>query len=372
MEFKYPDFIIGETAENIHKRMMQRLPEDIDGMPGGFPYDLTMPTALEISELIQYVVVRTLMIMFPQYAWGDWLDLHGADSSTIRKSGTCAKGIVHVEGDLGIVIPAGTVFCTAATDAKGSVLFESDEDVVLEDGTANIPVTAVLSGKDGNVIAGSVVLAAKTISGVTLINNPNPITGGTDEEDDESYRDRILEELMFKKSMIGNDGDYVRWAKEVDGIGSAKVIPEWGGASTVKIVARDSNGDPANQALCTQIYNHIMRPDDALNRLAPTGVTLTVVGPTATSVTVVASVYAQNGYTAAGIASALAEKIKAYYAEAEDEGKLKFAKVSSLLVETEGVDDVSSITVNGGTATIPIAKDHYFSAPTVTVTIVEV
>ena len=46
-EFNRPEFLEGNSAEEIHERMMNNLPSDIDDMPGGFPYDMTMPAALE-------------------------------------------------------------------------------------------------------------------------------------------------------------------------------------------------------------------------------------------------------------------------------------------------------------------------------------
>ena len=38
-EFNRPEFLEGNSAEEIHERMMNNLPDDIDDMPGGFPYD---------------------------------------------------------------------------------------------------------------------------------------------------------------------------------------------------------------------------------------------------------------------------------------------------------------------------------------------
>ena len=69
-EFTPPEFVDGAEPEEIQQRMMDALPDGIDDMPGGFPYDFTMPTAIEKSELIQFHLVRTLMLMFPQYARG--------------------------------------------------------------------------------------------------------------------------------------------------------------------------------------------------------------------------------------------------------------------------------------------------------------
>lgn len=67
-EFVAPEFVGYSEPEEIQQRMMSALPDGIDDMPGGFPYDFTMPTAIEKSELIQFHLVRTLMLMFPQYA----------------------------------------------------------------------------------------------------------------------------------------------------------------------------------------------------------------------------------------------------------------------------------------------------------------
>ena len=76
-EFSAPEFVSGSSAEEIHARMMEALPDDIDDMPGGFPYDFTMPAAMEKDEFINFHMIRALMIAFPQYSWDDWLDLHG-------------------------------------------------------------------------------------------------------------------------------------------------------------------------------------------------------------------------------------------------------------------------------------------------------
>ena len=40
-DFTTPDFMDSSSAEEIHERMMENLPDDIDDMPGGFPWDFT-------------------------------------------------------------------------------------------------------------------------------------------------------------------------------------------------------------------------------------------------------------------------------------------------------------------------------------------
>ena len=49
-EFHRPECFDGSTTDEIHERMMASLPDDIDDMPAGFPYDFTRPAAEEKSE----------------------------------------------------------------------------------------------------------------------------------------------------------------------------------------------------------------------------------------------------------------------------------------------------------------------------------
>ena len=48
-EFVAPSWLNDQDAETIHKRMMAALPVDIDDTEAGFQWDLTKPSALELS-----------------------------------------------------------------------------------------------------------------------------------------------------------------------------------------------------------------------------------------------------------------------------------------------------------------------------------
>lgn len=95
-EFEVPEFVSESDSDQIQERMMGNLPADISDMEGDFPYDFTMPTAIEISQLVQFNLVRCLMVAFPEYSWGDWMDLHGAEAGVIRKEAVAATGTVSV------------------------------------------------------------------------------------------------------------------------------------------------------------------------------------------------------------------------------------------------------------------------------------
>ena len=60
-EFEIPDFVADSDSNQIQERMMGNLPADISDMEGDFPYDFTMPTAIEISQLIQFLLVVNII-----------------------------------------------------------------------------------------------------------------------------------------------------------------------------------------------------------------------------------------------------------------------------------------------------------------------
>lgn len=362
-EFIPPDWLEGQDAESIQRRMMERLPPDIDDTEGGFPFDFTMPTALEKAELLQFYAIETLKIMFPQWSYGRWLEEHAAPLGITRKPPSAAYGIVTVTGIPGTEIPAGFVFAVPAVGSAPSVGFVTEEDAIIgEDGTVNIGVIAREPGTSGNVKAGSITIMETPMKGITEITNREKTTGGTPEEDDEGLRRRIEEkEQDADTSFVGNDADYIRWAKEVPGVGDVFVIAQWNPAvpNSVKVVVMDANGEPANAHILAEVYNHIMAPDNRIDRLAPVGAILTVVAPSMVSIDYAMKAALRPGYDAAAVRSAIDERIRAYYISTKTENVVKYNEIHAIITGTPGIYDFTNLTLNGGTANITLERDEY-------------
>ena len=372
-DFVYPAFVEGTSAEEIQQRMMNNLPEDIDGMPGGFPYDFTMPTAIEKSEAINFHIVRTLMLMFPQYAWDDWLDLHARQYGLSRHAATCATGEITITGDVGTVFPAGFVVCTPATDTSASVLFALDEEATIpESGSVTAAITAVDAGTTSNVSAGMITIMSKPVDGVASITNAAAVTGGTDRETDDELWERIDEITASQgTSYIGNDNDFIRWAKEVDGIGECIVTEAWNGPGTVKLSLVDANGEPANATLCTAVYNHIVSPNDRSARLMATGCAELTVAP-ADTVTITYScknlTFDSTQTSKTQIIADFKEAIAKYYSTAKDENEVKYNQTHALLTAVTGVTDFTEFKMAGGTSNVELAESEYPRTGTITFT----
>ena len=360
-EFIEPDIIKNNSAEEIHQRMMNNLPPDIDDMPGGFPYDFTMPAALEKDEFINYHLVRALMIAFPQYAWDEWLDLHGQQVHLERHQPGKASGKVEVTGKPGTVIAAGTVFCTAATETGPSIEFASQEDTeISNDGTVLIAVSAVESGTGSNVAANTVVLMSRPDKNISGIINLEPIRGGTERESNDDFYDRIFEEYDNSMTYLGNDSDYIRWSKEA-GAGDCIVIPAAEGPGTVKLVLVDGNGQPANESLVQNVYDYIVSPEDRSKRLLPAACAKLICGAAETvkiNFTITGLLYDETT-SIAQIKADFLEAVKSVYTTAKQQGVLRYNDVRPVISEIPGVTDFSTFLINGDTKNITLSSEEY-------------
>lgn len=360
-EFLNPDFIENNTADEIHQRMMENLPDDIDDMPGGFPYDFTRPAALEKDEFINYHLVRALMIAFPQYAWDEWLDLHGQQVHVTRHQPEYAAGKIKVTGVPGTRITEGTVFCTAATETGPSIEFMSQEEAEIGmEGTILIPVSAVESGTGSNVAADTVVLMAKPDKKVMQVTNPEPIQGGTERERNDDYYNRIAAEYENSMTFLGNDNDYIRWAKEA-GAGDCIVIPAAEGPGTVKLVLVDGNGQPANEKLVDAVYNYIVSPNDRSARLLPTACAKLICCPATTIKVnfVLTGLLYDETTTLEQIAKDFSILVKPVYADAKRRGILRYNDVRPVISDIPGVLDFEDFLMDGERENITLESESY-------------
>lgn len=360
-EFETPEYLKNQSAEEIHERMMNELPEDIDDMPGGFAYDFTMPAALEKDELINFHLARTLQLAFPQFACGDWLDMHGAQVHIERRQATFAEGYVQVTAVEVTSIPAGTVFMTPQSETQDSIEYVSTEDVDIEEtGDALIPIRASEEGSASNVSAWSITMMGTPSDVISAVTNPEPVTGGTNRESDDDYYDRIAAEYQASMTFTGNDSDYIRWAKAA-GAGDCFVIDAPDGPGTVGLIVIDTDGRPASQELQDAVYNYIVSPNDRSARLLPTA---------CAQLTVSTTEMVEITYTITGLVfdeTTSLEQIKSDFADAAlneyptafNEGVLKYNNIRPLIKSISGISDFSTFLINGNTENITLSSGNY-------------
>ncbi|MGC2873795.1 baseplate J/gp47 family protein [Ihubacter sp. mB4P-1] len=366
-EWNMPEFL-NRDFEDIMEEMAADLPQDIDLSEGSHSYNLLAPTAMQEAYFTQYIMAEAVKRIFPRLCEGysEYVDYHAEVNGITRKAAARAGAVLVITGAKDTVIPAGTVFSTAAVGDAPSVAFVSVEEAAIgETGTAQVFVKAEETGSGGNVAAGTIILQDTPLDGISAVTNPQAASGGTDEESDASLIERIMEyEKMQGLSFVGNDSDYKRWAEEVDGTGTAIVVPpeEDDDSGTVTIVLTDSEGNPATETLCQKVYDYIVSPNDRDKRKAPVnGAALVVTPPSIINLVIAAQVTLTEGAELETVKAEFIRNISAYMAQAPEDREVRYTRIGAILSRTEGIADydAATLTLNGGTNNIPVAVNAF-------------
>ncbi|MCC0739323.1 baseplate J/gp47 family protein [Clostridioides sp. ZZV14-5902] len=350
-ELPIPNFLI-EDEDSVHERMLSNF-QDVSTLEGDFIYDATRPTAEQIAELKQLGLQNNLKIAFPQTSYGTYLEWLGECKGVFKNQPTKATGVITFTGIQGTIITKGTIVTTIATDEKQSIEFEILETKTIgENGTVDIKAECRVAGIIGNVSKGSVSVLLGSINGVKSVTNKD-FKGGTDIEDEEHFRERVLVAEQEDK-LSGASSDYIRWAKEVDGVGYAYVVPEWNGAGTVKVLILDKNRKAATQELIDKVQEYIypLNISEGENRdgKAPIGALVTIVTPETLLINVKASFIFSNSFSEETVLNNLKTKIDKYLDKIDLGGTVSYnaiqAIVGSMMLTDEGIQDFSNLTIN--------------------------
>ncbi len=362
-----PEYLTEQTFDYILQRMLAYLPADLDKSEGSFIYDALAPVAAELTQAAIWAQ-EVLRRGFAQTTFGQYLDLRAEEHGLTRKPAVKATGQVTFTGTPGTVIPAGTQVSTAGSEAAPAIFFVTKSDATVgADGTITVDIEAVEAGSSGNVAAGTITMLAQPVGGVTSVTNATATSGGTDTEDDESLLARLLAK-MRNPGTSGNKADYVNWASEVPGVGGVQVIPLWDGPGTVKVVLLGADKKPASADIVQAVQDYIA-PDPAMGEgKAPIGASVTVVAATQVEINVSATVVLTGTKTLAEVQAAFEAALDDYLSSIafSSDPTVRYVRVGSLLLDTEGVQDYLNLLVNGGTANVVIGLDEVAVRGTVT------
>lgn len=346
-ELETPKFLQNKSTDEIHKQMIDALPADLDVSQGSHAWNLTRPTALISAEICEFILPEVIKLIFPDYAYGEYLDYHAKTRNITRLAATAATGEITITGDEGIEIPEGSIFSTESVNDEPSVDYRTTEAAEIpESGTVKIPIECTQTGVIGNTQAGMISIVASRISGITGVINEDDISGGTEAESDDSLRERISEyDKSLGMSFVGNPGDYKRWAKSVDGVGEATIISAVDNTGEVTIILTDAAGAPATEELCEDVYNYIMMPDDPINRRAPIGAHLTVIPPETMPISIKATIELEADAVLTAVQDAYLEQIALYLQTAIEEKEVKYTQIAAILSATAGVNDFKDLLI---------------------------
>lgn len=270
-------FIESQDMEGIQKRLMDQVSDEYDKNQGSFMYDTITPNTIEFA-LMYLALSQLIAVINPNTTYGEFLKGYASSLGVDKKMAECASGTLRICGTENTVIPRGTLFSTEIPNnqAISPKYYAAVKDVTIPtSGVIDVPVKAEKAGASQNVRANEIVVLCKTILGVSSVTNPESITNGTDDEDDEGLRKRFAERAQNPPSS-GNKKDYERWAKEVSGVDDVIVEPLWSGPGTVKVTIT-FNGEAADQSVLDKVKQHLdPYPEGTGSGVAPIGAIVTV------------------------------------------------------------------------------------------------
>lgn len=346
-EYVTPDFLKNRSTEDNFKKIAAILPQNIDLSAGNHAWNMTRPTALGMAEICEAILPRVLQQIIPSWSYGTYLDGHAKGRNLTRRGATRASGNITITGKEGTIIPTASLFYTAAVGDDPSMEYASLVSATIPaEGIVTVPVECTSFGIVGNTPANTIVMHSGKVKGITAITNEEAVTGGTEEENDESLRARIEEaDRSQGNSFTGCPADYKRWATSVPGVGKATIIPAQDDSGLVRVLITDANGDPATTNLCNAVYNYIMRPDNPDKRLAPIGASVAVSPPDTITIIIKATVELAEGATIEAVKAAYLAKLAAYWPVAFGDGEIKYTRVAAALASVEGANDYVDLQV---------------------------
>lgn len=333
---------MSDSKEVIQARLLSNIDSTYDKTEGSFFYDAEKPVAIEL-ENVYLEQSKILPKAFAETAIDTDLDRIVEEQGLKRKVATNATTPVTIIGSIGSLINIGDKV------SSDTVNFSFTENKVIDaTGEATVNVQCELSGTIGNVPANTIKYFPVTLPGLISVTNPAAVTNGYNKESNTDLRKRYYTKVQTP-STSGNKYHYINWAKEVVGVGDAKVFPLWNGNGTVKVIIIDSNRHGANIQLVTDVADHIEE-----NR--PIGANVTVVSATEKAINISATVVLSNGMSLNTVSENFQTIISDYLASiAFSQTYVSYAKIGGLLLATNGIMDYSILTINGATVNVTIA-----------------
>lgn len=268
---------------------------------------------------------------FPQTATGEYLDRHALLRGLQRGGRQTAVGALRfylteaAAGD--IEIPAGTECMTAVGTA-----FRTAEDGNIAAGTTycTVAAEAVEPGSGGNVAAGAVTYIKLAPPGVAGVTNAAAFSGGTDGEDDEALRARVLRSYRLLPNGA-NAAYYESKVLNLENVQAVTVLPKNRGTGTVDVIFATYAGVPTPDEV------------DAVQTLLDSEreicVDIEVSAPTTQSVNVEAEIEVAEGRDAAAVCAAAEEAMRGYFTGALLSKPVRRAKLLSILMALDGVEN---------------------------------
>lgn len=265
------------TKQAIEQEMLQQVDPGIDTRQGSLIQTAAGLAAWFLEGVYYSDLSHLQQNTTAETAVGDALDLLAAQRGLTRRQATPAVR----QGTFNVQIPAGSQFKTI--NGAASLIFTSGAQISGSGSTWVYQMTCTTPGEAGNTYTGA-LLPITAIAGLTSATIGEIITPGSDEETDDSLRQRYF--LTFDTASFGgNIAAYRNTILAIDGVGAVQVYPAYNGGGTVLCSILDAQLTPAESGLVEQVQGIICPSEDGGSTPSPNGYGYAPIGAAVTITT---------------------------------------------------------------------------------------
>lgn len=338
------------TYENILQRMMDRVKKDypeLDNREGSIVFNTLASAAVEMA--IMYTEISNarnetfVATASREYILIGCKDM-GMDISVFEASAGVHKGEFNVE------VPIGSRWNCDLYNyiVTGYLGMENDYHAYR--------MECETFGTAPNNMVGDLTPITDSPTDLTYAKITECLIEGENETSDDDIRAAYYEYLNGSVT-DGNVAQYKRWCSEYDGVGNFKVFPIWNGENTVKVSILTSSNRAASNELINEFQNYLDPGSNGMgDGVAPIGAFVTVTTATEVPISVSANITFKSGYSDTETINAALAK---YFSEiAYEKLIVSYMNVGATIVNTEGVEFVSDLLVNGGTSDVILEDEQ--------------
>ena len=341
-----------KSAEEYYSNMTSNM-DHVDTSEHGLVYSANMPAAYELSqnslaldELTKRIHAKSAYLN----GYIDELEKFCEDVGIYMHKKSYADGIVYVTGNPNATLPIGSLVAKA-----GAITYKTVADLTLDStGNGFVRIVATDAGSKYNASVGEINLFPIKYMGILTVKNKEAITNGYDDETIDSLYNRYINKVS-KPSTGGNLYDYENWALSVSEVGYAKCIPaeDIGHGGIVRVIIADNNYRKASKELIKRVHDYIESVRPILAG------TLEVITVTEVKINITADVEIDSSITLTNVQESFKNALEKYFKEnAYNNKKISIAKIQSLLMNLNGVNDCSNLLINGKNTNIILKEEE--------------
>ncbi|MDD2979521.1 MAG: baseplate J/gp47 family protein [Hespellia sp.] len=237
-----------------------------------------------------------------------------------------------------------------------------------------------INGTETNYLTeGENVIPVYNVNGLTSCTLGSLDVPGTDDEDDNSLRER-WKEKKSGPSENGNRSQIKTWCESITGVGRAHILSLYGGENTIKGVIYSTEGGIPSTTILEAVQTYIdpivagysvvvngktlVFGDGLGDGAAQIGAHFLASAPDSVEISVSFSADLKNGYTKdqvkANVLQSIREYAKKLVLEGDETIVIRVSSIGSIIADTEGVLDYSpsSLMLNGAGSNIDIGKEQ--------------